>query len=227
MRHKKTGKVDARVLGKRAHSNDPRLFKQKILPGKKDYFVLLMLDVSGSNIGESIILLKKAAFAQATLLDRLGIKFAVVAHSAYLHDPSYGRGYGNDMDIYWIKKPDERWTPEVQQNLLLIGPDAYNLDGHALEFGRKMLATRPENDKVLLYYSDGKMPAENHDEELEILQREIKRCRSKRYILLGVGIRTDSPRQHGLETVQVDSTEDVPKVIKVLEKHLARTKLTA
>ena len=75
-------------------------------------------------------------------------------------------------------------------------------------------------DKIILYCTDGKMPAENHDEELEILQREIKICKQKGYTLLGVGIRTDSPVRHGLDTVQVDEHSDVVKVVRHLEKRL-------
>lgn len=89
-----------------------------------------------------------------------------------------------------------------------------------VEYYRKILDHRPETDKVILYYTDGKMPAENHDEELDILQREIRICRQKGYTLLGVGIRTDSPVRHGLDTVQVDGDEDIVKVVRHLEKRL-------
>lgn len=218
--NRKSGKVNARVLGKRAHSGDERLFKRRIMPGKRDYFVLIGIDISGSTIGTNIVLAKRAAMAQATLCARMGISFAVYAHSGNLHDPSNGRRSGVDLDIYHIKDPDEPWSEAVQERLLTIGPDAANLDGHTLEYYRKILDTRPETDRIILYYTDGKMPAENHDEELEILRREIRTCRRKNYTLLGVGIRTDSPVQHGLDTVQVDDDEDIVKVVKHLEKRL-------
>jgi len=71
--------------------------------------------------------------------------------------------------------------------------------------------------RLIMYYSDGKMPAENRDEELVILQRELKLCARKGYVVMGVGIRCDSPARHGLPTVQVDEDEDIVKVIKHLE----------
>ena len=43
LNHLKSGKINGRVLGKRAHLGDERLFRKKIMPGKKDYFVLLGL----------------------------------------------------------------------------------------------------------------------------------------------------------------------------------------
>jgi hypothetical protein len=67
------------------------------------------------------------------------------------------------------------------------------------------------------------MPAANYDEELEVLQREIKTFKQKRYTLLGVGIRTDSPVRHGLDTVQINSDEDLKSVVMHLEKRLVRS----
>ena len=52
VRGRRSGKVDARVLGKRAPHGDDRLFKKKLLPGKKDYVVVIMMDLSGSTIGK-------------------------------------------------------------------------------------------------------------------------------------------------------------------------------
>jgi hypothetical protein len=37
---------------------------------------------------------------------------------------------------------------------------------------------------------------------------------------MAVGVRTDSPIRHGLDTVQVDDDEDISKVVKHLEKRL-------
>lgn len=223
LRHLKAGKVDAKVLGKRAFHDDERIFRRRVLPGKRNYFVLIGMDVSGSTIGKNIAIEKMAVMAQCQLLARMGIQFAVFAHSGGFTDPSDpGRGNGFNLEIYHIKDSDEPWTPKTEERLREIGPDSANLDGHTLEFYRKYLDKVNATDKIIMYYTDGKMPAENHDEELEILQREIKMCKRKGYTLLGVGIRTDSPIRHGLDTVQVDEKEDVVKVVKHLEKRLLR-----
>lgn len=220
LRNRKSGKVDGRVLGKRAYHRDERIFKKRILPGKKNYFVLIGMDVSGSTVGKNIVLEKEAVFAQAELLGRMGIPFAIFAHSGNYHDPSKGRAEGLDLDIYLVKEVHEPWDSKAQEKLSSLGPDSANLDGHTLEYYRKVLDSVDATDKIILYYTDGKMPAENHDEELEILQREIRICKQKGYTLLGVGIRTDSPVRHGLDTVQVDGHADVVKVVKHLEKRL-------
>lgn len=219
-RHLKSGKINGKVLGKRAPLGDPRLFRRKGIPGKRDYFVLLEWDISSSNLGSNIVLGKRSVFAQATLLHRLGVNFAILAHSGDYWQPTSGRSGGMALDVFWIKEPDQPWDDKTIEVLNQTGPSACNLDGHALEFGRKFLDTRTETDRVLLYYSDGKMPAENFEEELVILTREIMQCKRRSYTLLGVGIRTDSPARHGLPTVQVNEEADIRAVVEQLENRM-------
>lgn len=219
-RNRRSGRIDSRSLGKRAPFRDDRMFSKKTLPSKRDYFVVIEADVSGSTMGENIKMIKEAVFAQAELLDRVGIKFAVYAHSG---SPLSSGGRGSRslwVDQYEIKGPDQAWNDEAKQALHDIGPSAANLDGHTIEFARKLLDTRTETTKIMLYYSDGAMPLENHNEELEILKREIALCKSKGYVLLGVGVQTDSPRRHGLDTVQIDNSGDVGRVVEHLERVL-------
>jgi hypothetical protein len=66
------------------------------------------------------------------------------------------------------------------------------------------------------------MPLENFDEELVILREEILRYRQRQIVLAGVGVRTDSPKEHGLPTVIVESQADVIKVVEDLEQWLTR-----
>lgn len=220
LRGLRSGRVNPRALGKRVHFDDERLFRRKLLPGKRNYFVLIGMDVSGSTSGVNIILEKRAVMAQAELLDRMGIPFSIYAHSGHYTESGMGRAGGADLVMFSIKEPRELWSEQTRMRLEQIGPYAMNLDGHSLEYYRKRLDESNATDKVLLYYSDGKMPAENHNEELAILRREIRICKQRNYTLLGVGIRTDSPKRHGLDTVQVDEDADVSKVVKHLEKRL-------
>ena len=215
--HLKAGKINQRALGRRAWGDDERLFKKKSLPGKRSYFVVLGMDISGSTVGENIVLAKECVMAQAELLSRMGIPFAVCAHSG-----AAAPGETVSVDIYWIKSPDEPWTEKTRELLRTIGPDSANLDGHTIEFYRKVLDSVVATDKITMYYTDGKMPAENFEEELEILQREIKIYRQKGYTLMAVGIRTDSPLEHNLDTVRVDYHSDIVGVVRHLERRLER-----
>lgn len=219
-KHLKSGRVDGRVLAKRGFLDDERLFKRKFIPGKKDYFVVLAWDISGSNRGQNIILGKRAVMAQAILMHRLGVKFVILAHTGTLWEPESGRAAGMALDVYHIKDEDEPFDKSIVERMQKIGPAAANLDGHALEYMRRLCDTRREERRIIMYYSDGKMPAENKAEELVILKREIKACRKRGYTLVGVGINTDSPTEHGLETVMVKEEADIVNVVAHLEHRL-------
>lgn len=218
LRHRSSGRVDRRALGKRAPIGDDRLFYKKKEIVKKDYFVIIAIDISGSTFGQNLMMAKKAALAQAVLLHRLGIKFAVYAHSAYVDIPNYDAGM--NLDIYHVKDEHEPWNDKIAQRLKDLCPAENNLDGHSMEYYRKVAEKSKATDRVIMYYTDGEMPAENYTEELFILRREIKYCKERDITLMGVGIRTDSPIKHGLDTVRIDEDRDVIKVVTHLEKRL-------
>ena len=125
-----------------------------------------------------------------------------------------------DLDIYVIKDADDQWTDKTRDRLRSIYSSAANLDGHTLEFYRKVLDRRRETDRIIMYYTDGAMPAENYAEELAILQDELKTCERKGYLLLAVGVENSEPEQYGMDTVRLDTIEDVPNVVKHLESRL-------
>lgn len=213
-RHLRSGRINQRVLGRRAWAGDERLFQKKRLPGKRSYAVVLGIDISGSTVGRNIALAKRAAMAQAELLSRMGIDFAIYAHTAIR---PRGQTMDYALDMHVIKEFNDPWNEKTQKALSKISATMENLDGHGVEYYRKIIERHPATDKIILYYSDGKMPAANYDEELEILQREIQYCKQHKITLLGVGIRTDSPQRHGLDTVQVDDDSDLVKVIQHLQ----------
>lgn len=214
-RNLESGKINPKVLGRRASTGDVRLFKRKTRPGKRSYHVLLVLDFSAStNWNNNMLLQKQAVMAQAEVLDRLGISFAIIGHTCY-------SGHKQYLEVMHIKEANEVWNDETRARLRDMPVGSANLDGHALEYARKAVLKVPNiTSRIIMYYSDGKMPAENHDEELVILTREIKYCKRDRVALVGVGIHTDSPTEHGLETVEINAVEDVPKVVAFMEDKL-------
>lgn len=223
----KSGKVNAKVLARRVPVDDERLFNKKKQPGKKDYFVVIGLDISGStNRGNLLQIIKKAAMAKAELMHRLGVPFAVYAHSGSTHQGTTHFQVTDstpaDVDIFVVKAPHEAWSDVQRKRLRELTSCAFNLDGHTLEFYRKVAERQQATDKIILYYTDGAMPLENYEEELEVLQREIRYCKMRKIHLMGVAIKNSDPEAHGLDTVRLDSIEDVGKVVKALEVRLTR-----
>lgn len=221
VRNLKAGRINTKAL-RRVPVQDDRLFQKKREPGAKDYFVVIGLDNSGSTAGRELGVIKAAGLHKAEMLTKLGIDFAMYAHNGSPHGyaGSFHRTNTMDLDIVVIKAPGERWTEVTRQRLRDLGPGGFNLDGHALEYYRKACDGHRATDKVILYYTDGAMPNENYEEELHTLQREIRTCVQRGYSVVGIGVGTDSPRKHGLDTIQIDSVEDVPLVVKELERRL-------
>lgn len=225
-RDQKSGKVDARNLGKRAwNDGDSRLFKHKTVPDKRDYEVLIGFDISGSTSSgygdvSRLEMLKFSVCALADTMHRLGVKFSIYAHNTGYGVSSDDDTCGASMDIYQIKTADENWTPDVRKRVANMRSGGSNLDGNTLRYYRKQLDRSRATDKILMYFTDGVMPGMAYREELPVLQEEIEVCRRKRYTLLGVGVFTDAPADHGLPTVQVDSEADYPTVIDHLAKRL-------
>lgn len=227
LKHLKSGKINARVLGRRAAVEDPRLFRKKSIPAKKDYFVIIGMDLSGSTSDGSIWIEQKVVAAQAELLHRLNIPFSIIGHSGHYNILS-GSGYYTEWDysggmhllIFPVKTEQQKWDSAAKARLFATKPVGANLDGHALEYLRKRADESHSLQKIIIYGSDGAMPMENYHEELEILKRELKTCKQRKHIVLGLGINTDSPRQHGLDTVIVRSDNDIGSVIRQLDKYI-------
>ena len=224
--NKKSGKINTRVLAKRAPVGDSRLFGKKIVPHKRDHFVIVTGDCSASTWSHGRnAKIRRLMMAQGDILHRTGVPFMMMGHSAAgrkLDNFSSSRSDGYYMYVLPIKSELEGWGPTTKSRLAGMQPVAENLDGHTLEYCRKEADKSRATDVTIIYYTDGEMPAANYSEEREILEREVALCKRKGYHLLAVGINTDSPKNYGMNTVRVDSDEDIILVIKQLEEVLTK-----
>lgn len=219
-RNRRSGRINASVLGRRAPLGDDRLFGHKHIPKRRSYGVVMAIDVSGSmgSYGR-ISKIKRAAYAQAELLAAVGIKFTIFAYSG---GTSISGKPGEYVYIQTVKKINEPWSHVQKAKLAGLEPVGANLDGHTMEYGRKLVQELNVTDGILVYYTDGDMPVENFREEKDILVREVKLMAQLGITCLGVGINTDSPKQYGLDTVRLDSDADVIKVVEQLERRLTQ-----
>lgn len=204
----------------RAGTDDPRIFGQRHIPKARDWFVVVGLDFSGSTISNGAREgHKMAGHAIGELLHLLDIKFEMYAHTSM--DVDYGSGLA--LEHVLIKGVNENWRDKkVQQILFSQTARGYNLDGHSMEQYRKVMEASRATDKLLMYFTDGKMPMQNYNEELELLTENIEKLRKMRTHLVGIGWQTDSPRRHGLDTICINSAEDIPTIVKGLEDRLLR-----
>lgn len=218
----RSGRIQSNRLHTVVTGND-KVFARVTQPGKKDYFVCLALDVSGSTSGSTIDDIKRMGMSLGNMLSRAGVRFAIYAHTGMHHTDESGSTNTSrmlDVDVFPIKEEMDPWDVHAKERLANINSSGYNLDGHALEFFRKRCDKSQATDKIILYVTDGAMPETNSTDETVVLVREIKTCREKQYSLIGVGMGTDSPRRHGLDTIRVDDTADLQLLIREMEKRL-------
>ncbi len=221
-RHIRSGRLDSRVLGRRAPIADDRLFMRKQVNSKRDFFWVLGLDVSGSTGGQVsmndsrriIDVLVSAAWAQAELLNRLGMPFTIVTHTT-------GNGWGSNImvDLSEIKGPDEPWNSDTQDRLRSIKPQSGNLDARAMVAFRKIAERHPAKEKFIIQYSDGQFPVMNEDDEERVIAEEIiKHRRDPKLHFMMVGIQTDSPSRFGFDFVRVNDESETMKVVNQIER---------
>lgn len=221
-RHLRTGRLDSRVLGRRAPVGDERMFMRKQDVTKRDFFFILGLDVSGSTGAASdadrdrdvIDVIVSAAWAQAELLDRIGVPFAIVTHTA-----SGGWGGELNLELREIKGPDEPWNRVTRNRLRSITPQLGNLDARAMVAFRKMAERHRAREKFIIQYSDGEFPVTNIDDEKRVIAEEIEiHRRTPDLHFMMVGIECSSPERFGFDFVRVDSENETMKVVNQIER---------
>jgi len=206
-------------------AGDVNVFGRRITPDERSFHVLIGLDVSGSTDAtlmtgreRRIDLIRRAGYSLAEVMARLDVGFSVYGHSGRRR-----RGYGTGeftMDLLELKAPGARWDATAKQAVRALQPQLYNLDGHTMQEYRKIVEGQRVTRKVIIYLTDGEMPAANRNDELPVLKSEILRCRESGISLIGIGVETDSPKEHGLDTLILNSIDDLPKLIAGIGERL-------
>lgn len=207
-RDRTRGRVAPTVLGRRGwNPDDKRLFAQRHVPDARKYAVLVGVDSSGSTSGGLDKLLRQTSVAIAKMCHRIGVDVGVYAHTSE---------YQN-VEIYEMKAPKAAWRPEIEKDMWGLGIGHSNADGTILRVYRRQLEATDATDKVLLFFTDGVIPGYGGAEQKQIMREEVQACKRAGITLVGVGVKTDSPKDFGIETVRLDSEKD----LRGLLEHLA------
>ena len=232
-----------------------RVFRRIEKPSKRSYAVLIGVDMSGSTHGDTSTYLRLLAYGQATLLAKMGIPFAVVGHTGRRYDrwnpddDGFDDSWGSEeinnrvvgltgqdrpclATLQLAKNFAEPWDASAKVALSSLATSNQNLDGITLRTYINMLLTQRATDRLLLYYTDGAMPAEDGRIQKAILISECRRAKAmsmlpdRRLHLIGVGVGTDSPKQYGMDTIQVDTKDGEAGIATVVEGLAERIALT-
>ena len=221
----KRGKLNSNSLARRAWNDDPRLFKKKTRAEGISSEVCIGLDISGStedtdNSGLSFCSkIAQLGYGLSDLLNKVGVDFSIFAHTT----SHYNNGLA--QYIIAIKDVNDRWDNASKDRCLSLVPLGGSLDGHNFEFYRKKLQASKANRKLMIYFTDGQIPATRRQDEIPVLQREIKTLKKLGIATLGVGIYTDAPKEVGMDTVLLRDHTDMSTVLKEVEKRIINVSL--
>jgi hypothetical protein len=208
----------------RVGSDDFRIFGRRSIPKRRDWFVVVGLDISSSNNSNGALRpMKEAASAVGQMLQQLGVKFVMEAHTSTaetFYDSSGGRQYRRVLIHCPVKAETEVWDARTLRKLEQMYGQGGNMDGHSLERYRKLLDANRATDKLLMYFTDGEMHGSG--EEGEVMQRNIELCLQRRYNLLAIAYKNDSPKDFGFDCVTYKDGRDVATIVAGLDRHLSR-----
>lgn len=218
----KKGKLDSKTLGSRAWADDGRIFKKKIRAQGINSEVLIGLDFSSSttftydDFNVKIIdNIKVIASLTGNILNACGIPF-----SMFIHNTSNTGGVSQVVST--VKDINDQWDTNSKKILKLYTAGGGSLDGHNLQIYRKKLQKSKAKRKVLIYFTDGDIPATITDIEEPLVTIEVKKLKDAGIVMLGVGLRTDSPKRVGMDTIVVKSSSEISTVLKEIEKRIEK-----
>ena len=197
----------ARVV---ANPTTPLSFKVEKDTEFRDTVVTLLLDNSGSMRGRPISIAAICADVLARTLERCQVKVEILGFTTRAWKGGQSRekwlaegrpqqpGRLNDLRHIIYKPADAPWR-RVRTNLGLMMKEGLlkeNIDGEALEWAHRRLASRPEARKILMVISDGAPvddstlsvnPANYLEKHLRDVIEMIEKRRAVELIAIGIG----------------------------------------
>lgn len=234
----RTGKLHGSSLMRMRFGRDD-VFRRKHENRSKDVAVELLVDDSGSMSGSKVKTATEAAYAFASVLDRMNIVNEVLAFTTHQYPADLmselmdsqvkmKRRYSRSEPLYMpiLKQFTERMTPEVKKRFAhnAIGGVSMrnNVDGECVQIAGLRLMQRRETRKILMVFSDGYPSCSGATGNLNDHLKQVVRELIKRGIeTVGFGIESDAVRSFYPKYVLLNDVKDLPgEAIKELKRLL-------
>lgn len=231
----KSGKLHAANLS-RLIVNDPRVFRRKITNTTKDVAVELVVDLSGSMGGAKIVLATQAAYALASVLERLKIPCEVISFTTgeisgdrnkiAEEEKRMGRQYTRLESLFMpvIKGFNENMNTEVKRRfgwLPNCSTMQNNIDGECVEIAARRLLQRREQGKVMIVLSDGHPACRGDNGRLgQHLKAVVKEIERNNVNVIGIGIKSEAVKQFYPKNVVLENVDELPGRVLTELRHL-------
>lgn len=225
----RSGRLNGSAIAKLAVFKDERAFKRRHVNTTKDVAVSLLVDCSGSMSGPKIEVAAHAAYALASVLERLNISCEALGFttgrsmsgSALKDEEKHGIAYARVESLYMpiFKGFNERMTVEARGRFAILpsaGFLANNVDGECVQIAATRLSMRREERKILIVLSDGRPAAMSRagsgslDAHLKSTVKDIERGGID---VLGIGIQDSSVKNFYSKSVVLNNVSDLPTVV--------------
>lgn len=232
---RRSGKLHSANLARLA-TNDGRVFRKKHETRSKDVAVSLVIDMSGSMHGGKILLATQAAYALASVLERLRISHEVICFTTgkpvadesliRAEEAKMGRRYTRNETLYMpiLKNYGERFGVDVRSRFGWLPNTSTmrnNVDGESVEIAARRLLSRPENGKVMIVLSDGYPAASGDSGKLnDHLKEVVKESMRAGINVVGIGIQSDSVKSFYPKSVVINNVDELPKTVIQELRHL-------
>ncbi len=208
--------------------HDGRVFRRKQVSKAKSTAACLLVDNSGSMLGDKMTLAMTSAYALSQTLERVGVPHECIGFTTASRMPRRATAAGRPgpcepgfpysrvlpiiLKVY--KGYDERLSLAVRRRFAVAAaqqPAAFeNVDGESLEHAARRILRRPEGRKVILTLSDG-YPCGGIPEDLDAhLHATVKAVCAARIELVGIGIMSDAVKVYYPQHLVLERVEDLP-----------------
>lgn len=225
----RAGRINSASLSRLAVGDD-RVFRRKMEVSSKDVAVELLVDMSGSMSGSKIQTAIRAAYALASVLERIGIANEVICFTtgrASAGDPGQmemevkkiGRQFSRAENLYMpiLKGFNERMNTEVKKRFGWL-PNSRdmrnNVDGECVEIAARRLMARRENGKILMVFSDGAPSCFGDVKTLAPHLKKVVENISKGGVnVIGIGIESTEVRRFYPKSLVLNNVAELPVVV--------------
>lgn len=223
------GRINASSLSRLAVGDD-RVFRRKMEASSKDVAVELLVDMSGSMSGSKIQTAIRAAYALASVLERIGIANEVICFTTgrasagdegqmAMEVKKIGRQFSRAENLYMpiLKGFNERMTTEVKRRFGWL-PNSRdmrnNVDGECVEIAARRLMARREKGKILMVFSDGAPSCFGDVKTLAPHLKKVVENISKAGVnVIGIGIESSEVRRFYPKSLVLNNVAELPVVV--------------
>jgi cobalamin biosynthesis protein CobT len=221
---------------------DDRVFRQRHETKAKNTALSLVVDCSGSMGGPRMELAGIAAYALASVLERLSIKYEVIGFTSYnnhamtaamtedakTHGKSFhGMGYARIEPLYMpVFKPFAgKLDSEAKSRLAHLTEDPdyllQNIDGECVQLAARRLVQQSAERHIMIVLSDGEPSCRSGRGLSAHLKTTVAALTKQGVEVIGIGIQTAAVKSFYPKSVVLNDTAELPaRVMAELSKLL-------